>query len=438
MEINSSDEKLIFLICDEVSLASLLPFIKFFQKKRKKILFLVNSSLDSRIQEIKTKSDKIKIVHFEGLNYLIRRSVFLFLRVLFTPIDYSVRYKTWLKNTFSKLYFITLFFSQINSIFFKLFKLKKECINININSIMSFLFQSNYFGLKNPNNKIVTTSLFNNHCLLANKKLNIFLYVESWDHIYKFPFGFCPKKVFTWNKSLAKDWHSYQGGEEIIPSIPIKFNYLSNKKTNKIPNDIFIYPFSSCSKSTNDLYLEELKFVHKLCNFFSKEKNKKLLLKPKPNAEKNEIDYFLSYKNVEIGNYNYNKKNTIYYDISKRYNQKRVSEMKSAKAVINVATTYMFDASSIGLPIYQLQLNFSNFSRLNNVGTHIKNILNKNNLYIFNLYDFDDIEEHFKAIFNSKKNYSKAIKFSTNLRNWLYDGKSYNHHIENFYQEVLN
>lgn len=428
----NKQKRIAFLISDELAILSLKPLIRHFQCEDYYISFVVSKYLKDKILHLKKKNDEVIYLEDLKCNRLLRRLIFYLLIIILTPSNFSERYQLTLKLHLGKFKFLR-FLGYLVPNFLK----NQSKTNRIIVSCMSRLFPENSLAKRLSNTKLYTTTLFDMNYLLSQSSLEIYTYVESWDHLYKLPIGYIPHKVFLWNKALSKEWEYYQGKSTTITSMSFKHEYANIKSYKNSNNNVYIYPMSSSSKSNNILYNEETLLVHKLCKYFSRKNNINLLIKPKPNTPKHELNCYLKYKNIKIGKYNSNASHK-FYEFSEEYNNSRILEMRSACAIINFATTYLFDAALYGLPVYQLKINDPKFHRLNNVGPHIKRNLFTNEEYFLNVNDLSQLDSILDKIISDPISKANAINFSKYIKSWLRDDLTMDEHIEAISREIIN
>lgn len=428
----NKQKRIAFLISDELSILSLKPLIKYFQYEDYSISFVVSKYLKDETLLIKKKNDEVIYLEDLKCNRTLQRLIFYFLIIILTPFNFSETYQFTLKNFLGKFKFLR-FLGYLIPNFLK----NQTKTNRIIVSCMSRLFSENPLAKRLLNTKLYTTTLFDMNYLLSHSSLEIYTYVESWDNLYKLPIGYVPRKVFLWNEPLCKEWQHYQGKSSTIPTMSFKHDYANIKPYKSNNNNVYIYAMTSSSKSNNILYNEETLLVHKLCKYFSSKNNIKLLIKPKPSTPKHELDHYLKYKNIKIGNYNSNVSHK-FYGLSEEYNNSRLSEMRHACAVITFATTYLFDAALYGLPVYQLKINDTQFFRLNNVGPHIRRNLFTNEKYFLNINDFSQLDSILDKMISDPILKANAIDFSKYIKSWFRDDLTVDEHIKNIAREIIN
>jgi len=321
-----------------------------------------------------------------------------------------------LKHRNSRFAFLNFFFSVI-------FRFGKPCdTNSKIEALIS-AFTRNPFK---EDTVLVVSRPFERATFCASK-LTVITLMESWDHPSKERLGFTSDLVITWNENTAKDWTKYQGDRNTIAGFPSKLAYaLSNHQTsiqNQSPQEVrsVLYPMTLCSLSRKDEFEEEKKLVRHLS--ISLMKNQiSLLVKPKPNSLPNELDQLSrEFANIQIGNYNRQTNDT--YSLTSNYNQKRIDELKSVDAVLNLGTTFGLDAAAFGLPVIQLKINDKNsFPLLSQVlqFDHLKSVFfcDPADYYsIKNPKGFDSFAENLQNLAQKM-----GSRNSERLREWLIGG----------------
>ncbi len=210
-----------------------------------------------------------------------------------------------------------------------------------------------------PTRKVVHVTKSNVPWLLCARGAEIYTIVGSWDHPAKFgATGYRSDLVFTWNSELAADWRMCQGDERFAASYPFVFDYLLNAEVLEARADrelgaYLLYPFTSSSSSDPRFFQEEMLFASALigaCSNFGLP----VFVKPKPNGMPGELDYLKRFGKVRIGTYfeNNRKENIL---LTAGYNSARLAELAGARASVNIATTFAFDAALFGLPVVQME-----------------------------------------------------------------------------------
>jgi hypothetical protein len=275
---------------------------------------------------------------------------------------------------------------------------------------------------------------------LADSSKNIYSILESWDHPGKSPMGYTSKKVFLWNENLKNEWINYQNDKEIFYAYPMKLAYAINTKLQtKRDRNVVMYPFTTSAESpSKQLYKEEVKFVHYLCQVLGGI-GFTLLIKPKPNTKIAELNFFTSYPHVKILSYQTNGGGSS-YDLSESYNDKRLKELQLCDFIITRGTTFAFDTAAYGLPVLQFIFispkEFPNLSKLV-FSPHIaKHIFSKREL-LAEISDKDTVQNQISVILQDPETLRKAIKFRDYLRDWLIPSESMNESVTRVIDEIL-
>lgn len=211
-----------------------------------------------------------------------------------------------------------------------------------------------------PTRKVVHVTKSNVPWLLCARDMQVYTIVGSWDHPAKFgATGYLSHLVFTWNSDLAADWQECQGDERFATSFPFVFDYLlaptvQSARNSRAPGRHVLYPFTSSSSSDPQLFQEEMVFAAALIAECSRV-GLPIFVKPKPNGVPGELDSLRGRGEVRIGTYfeNNRKENIL---MTSGYNAARLSELTEARASVNIATTFAFDAALFGLPVVQMEM----------------------------------------------------------------------------------
>tara|TARA_B100000780_G_scaffold254099_1_gene202018 strand:+ start:9555 stop:10802 length:1248 start_codon:yes stop_codon:yes gene_type:complete len=263
----------------------------------------------------------------------------------------------------------------------------------------------------------VTTKVFNPYILTPFEN-NIHLIVESWDHPAKFPFLMTPNSTESWNKYLNYELNEYQAYNNLIIGKGLKFRYIeefnnhySSNILNEIENEdinfirenrVAIYPIST--SSTFFAFEGEINFVKKLA-IATKKQNIKLYVRPYPLAPHSDISELRKIKNVYVGIGNKIEDGKEVFNLNHMLHKYLI--IKNTDYVINVATTFVFDAALVksNCKIIQIKIKtneFKDFGEYAN-GYHIKRYLSTSDSIYLNQLDFR----------------LKDFTYKTYLRDWL-------------------
>ena len=367
--------------------------------------------------------------------YLITRKIYLNIilknfkikknRILFIE-DYKSFFGGRITNWFS-LFFIPNNFSKMyderREIIFKGFKkkvsdhfnflsLKKNKINTFYSSLIRIFY---FFRIlkKIPLNfykLYVTTKVFNPY-ILTPFESKIHLIIESWDHPTKAPFLVSPLSSESWNYSLDIELKDYQGYKNIINGNALKFRYIKNFNNNYSTsilsdhqnddinfiknNNVAIYPMFTASDFF--AFNDELIFLKKLSIILEKQ-SIKLYIRPYPLAPISDNLELKKISNVYVGLSNdFNYGNEV-FDESHLLHKYLI--IKYSKYIINLGTTFVFDAALVdsNCKIIQLKIEKEKFNDLGKYanGYHLKKYLHTSNSTTLNNIDIKHTNTDFK------------------------------------------
>lgn len=418
------------VISSKIALHTAIPYIEELKKHSISIEYICSSDAIDDIVSFKQKDDTVTLLNNLHSKHFIVKKIHQILLLLLTPMDFSTIYGRWMNQRFSntnELLKSFLFF------LLKVFpKVENKNINFTIKKILLFFIDNIV-----KSEKIIVITIPTIAYALCDHSKKVYSILESWDHPGKAPIGYQSNKVFLWNRYLAADWQYYQGQEHVSYCYPIKLDYaLKNKILCK--SNVILYPAITSSDSEKTLYENEINFLHTLSKVVDN-LNIKLFIKPKPNTKIGDLDEFLKYSNVIIGEYQQSGGGSS-YSLSVEYNKLRLEEMSQASMVINVGTTFAFDACAVNIPVMQLKFtkvkDFPTFSNLETF-PHLNNhLFNKKNL-IFELTDNDTIENQLIQILQDPNTIKKAEQFRDYLRDWLIPEESMEESVSRVIDEIL-
>ncbi len=401
-----------FFISSKIALHTALPYISDLKQRNTGIHYVVSDDIVSDVQAITAPEDTVaRIIDYDRKNKFAK-NMHKLLVLLITPSDYSQIYQKLLSRRFDDtnpfLAALLKFFMFITP------SVERRNVNRIVKKIIERLITH-----KLPTEKIIAVTIPVSPYLLCGKEQKVYSIMESWDHPAKWPLGYVSKKVFLWNKNLGNDWAFCQADTDIDYAYPIKLLYaIKAENKGESSENIMMYPAITSKCSDSDRYEEEIRFMEMLV---SVEGGQKLLIKPKPNTVIGDLDYFTKYDNVVIGSYQENNGRSS-YGLSDEYNNKRIEELSRCTSVLNLGTTFAFDAAAFGLPVIQLKFNcpkqfpiFSNFETFPHLHNHL---FNRQEL-IFEITDDDSVANQLKKILSDPETIIKAERFRDYLVSWL-------------------
>jgi len=278
-----------------------------------------------------------------------------------------------------------------------------------------------------PTAKVVHVTKSNVPWLLCANGVRVYTMIGSWDHPAKFgATGYKSDMVFIWNEDLAEDWREFQGDKHFARSFPFAFDYLLNRPVGdrqvKAGNRCqILFPFTSSSSSHPAVFREELAVAGAFIGACTKY-GLNVFVKPKPNGVPGELHVLEQYGNVRIGQYyENNKKENIL--LTPEYNAIRMEELSLAGSVLNIATTFAFDAALYGLPVIQLEFMApQQFPEITRIQHHVhtqRHILEVKPL-VHRMTDRRPLEEQFDTLLSQWSEVeSIAIRHGQRLRQWM-------------------
>jgi hypothetical protein len=400
---------------------SALLIVKKYREQSKRVIIYTNSKCkEYAMSYLDFKEDEIIIID----KYQSKKGARLtrLFELLFVPLDFSPVFKKrktikWTKRE--------LRISQ----FFSFLKIKGSKVNKTYQKWIKFFTTIQVvrtISRPEPDLLISFTKTYVPY-LLSQFKCRHISIMESWDHPGKEPYLIYPDVHLCWNDDLCRETSEIQGLKKTGKICPLKFRYIeeySSVDTELIfevldkvyqkdlsylkENDCLVYPM--CTSSDYYAFEGEVKFVKDLAEAVGAT-GKKLYIRPYPIAPIQDAEILNNINNVFVGLVSTvsNGANVL----NEQENKHKYLLMKYSAAVINVGTTFAFDAALVGSPVYQLQLHtekygiFSSYSH----GEHIKKYLwNENN------FSFEGEIQKLKEVFIDSK---KSKNFSNYLINWI-------------------
>ena len=255
------------------------------------------------------------------------------------------------KNVFKKIIFY--FLTKYNFSFFSYDFYLKFIIPIKVENVEKF-------------DLILGFTEFSNDAkvkYLKNQDLNIFFYIYSWDHIYKY-LRFSQNFIYlVWNNKLMDRLQSSFNIKNVLVTGTSQFDYILNQYN--VPQNLKVhqkkYVYFCLSTGIQKLFECELKIVKDL-SIFLKHHEIDLIVRPYP---------------LFKGNYNellnYNSDNLHFDVIDKETiinNQNKISRIKNSICVIHCGSTIGIESFLIGTPSFLFidcsesynSINLSNFA----------------------------------------------------------------------------
>lgn len=387
------------------SLIYALPIIKDYLDKNYKVDAFVEQKLFDVVGDNPEMSNINFIIIDKFKNFFLAKLTEFF-KLFFINDDFSPLYFQRKKIKFGggKLYFF--------SNFFKFFKIKNNRVNSFYRKVFSKIYSTNLFKkLPVNSSKIyVLTKVFHPYLLSPYNKIT-HLITESWDHPAKEPFLIDPNVSESWNTALSNELKKYQGYKKITKSRCLKFNYiteLNNKQFDIELNkndeadlknleniDYAIYPMFTSSKYF--AFEDEVVFVSDLAKKMSAD-NIKLYIRPYPLAPIEDVEKLKKIFNVIVGCGNILENGFEVFDKSHMLHKYLL--IKKAKYVINLGTTFVFDAAIVksNCKIIQLKIESDSYGNLGTYahGVHMKNYLHNGLEMNFNEFALKDANFDYK------------------------------------------
>lgn len=341
--------KITLVIPTLICLHTAKPYILEIRRRSIAICYYIGDELqDDQIKAVDPSATSIQRLTELAARYPILKVLHELLRITVTPMHFSAIYPRWLQQRLSTRGIFARGFMNL---------LARRGPKLDARKVNSMLERVIRPFLNNPfeTRKLIYFSLAPNSFLFCARNLEVNTILESWDHPGKAPIGHLSRSVFVWNKALEEDWQNYQGPDPVYLSFPIKLGYALERRKNatRSPSEHrLMYAMTFGASSEAALYTEELQLVDHLCSITA-DTGTQLVLKPKPNSQKGELDQFKRYSHVRITEYTSNAFGS-HYDLTDRYNAQRLSDLDQCDIVVNVGTTFALDAAAYGCPVVQL------------------------------------------------------------------------------------
>lgn len=419
-----------FLIESPIALHTAIPYIKELRRNSVRIHFVLDQRTINASDMIFNDAVSVTDINSLAESRKFIEWIYNVLRITYTKRNFSPTYTRWLKQRLMGKSFLATYLTTAISMWGP--KWPSDEINRRLTSLIRKV-------LTNPfrTERVIYVTNTSKPYLLCARDLRVFTIIESWDHAGKYPIGHTSEIAFTWNKPLADDWRSFQGDQNVSISYPIKLDYainanrLTKDQVLETNNKRLMYPVTFGATSDGQCFLEEMRLIEQICNA-TKNSGYKLLLKPKPNNTTRDLDRFLHYPHVEIGEYQVNggKSN---YDLSEDYNNLRLFELRKCDAVINLGTTFAFDAAAYGLPVFQIKIldkNYFPFLSELSIFPHLNRHL-YNNESIFVIDDLEQLTNQTQFLQCPQAYLNIASRFSIYLRSWILPDASLNSSVSN-------
>lgn len=403
--------KIIFYCAHAFGLYDILPLFESYKSNGHDVYIITHKKYYSIVKEKFVLEDD-KILFITDFTSRIGVHFTDWFRLLFVNENFSEFYQQRNKIKFSG-------FKQKISNSFKLFNLKNSKVNKTYSKIINLFYKVNLIKSFPINfDKIyVVTKIFDPYLIIPFEN-KTHLIIESWDHPAKEPFLLNPEKVETWNNSLIEELEQYQFYKKPIKGKPLKFRYIEEynkgydeKILNKEEledvlfiknNDVAIYPM--CTSSSYFAFSEELCFVRDLAVKLNRE-DVQLYIRPYPLAPYKDVLALQEIQNVKVGIGNEIADGLEVF--SKAHMLHKYLINKYAKYVINLGTTFVFDAALVNskCKIIQIKIDTNTYGDLGKYsrGVHITKYLHTKDAY-----EFKDLEIN-------KAN----LSFKEYLINWL-------------------
>ena len=342
---------------------------------------------------------------------------------LIRKFDYLYK-KYTVPFTFSTTYYRKYAFHGINRLDKVINFLLAGRRNYNIKYVRTFrLFF--YLGLtpvfEEAFDEIHLCTKLSNTILFVGYSEKLVTYQESWDHPQKGPYFFVSSKHFCWPNLMQTTKRCQPDIGEIIPLEEIyKFTYtgrISNvllgggleNFLEKYQGEYLLYPI--CTSSTyHNVNKSELRFLEiliKLC----KEESLPLFIRPYPLAPSKDLlaantDSDL----IFLDSSSTFKDGHEVFDANEINN--KLYQIKNARAVVNLGTTFVFDAAALNRPVVQLRLG-ATFGAVSEISDyeHIATFLNND---LKELMDYEELKDYIVSNIDSLEK-TKRLRDFLNL-----------------------
>lgn len=232
--------------------------------------------------------------------------------------------------------------------------------------------------------------------LLAPRWHDVHLLVDSWDHPVKAPFFARPRRVYVWNRDLARDVRTHQGvGDGVRTVFPFKFRYLlpSERRADDVVRsdrlrrelaridahrrDYYLYVCTGSSLVRGGRYFDgERRLIAALAREAGR-RGRRLFVKPYPFYDPREFDFLRGLPAVHVcpGEIPGGRRfQSAFSDEQLHY---KVRLIEGARATINVATTLVLEAALVNPAVAQIRIEddvfgrFGKWSRNHHVRTYL-------------------------------------------------------------------
>ena len=194
------------------------------------------------------------------------------------------------------------------------------------------------------------TKVYKPHLLagLPGRHVNV---MESWDHPSKEPYFVYPDVHFTWNSELAARTHALQRLPAVRRCPPLKFRYLFETSWTEGGRDGGRTVYPMCTSSAFAGFDGEFALVRDLAEML-RENGRHLTVRPYPLAPAADTAALKSIGDVEVETYPVATNSLEQLDPA--YYEQKLASLRDTALVLNVGTTYAFDAALAGVPVIQI------------------------------------------------------------------------------------
>lgn len=347
-------EDVTFLLPNQVGLYTCLPVVQELLFRGVKIHIVCRQqSMDSVRQAVSIPADRVLPIEPIARRYSAVGRLHRSLLFAFTSRDFSAHYR--------ELHDLSRESGSMRKALWHLGKLipswPPDSINRRVRACISPILKNPF-----PSRRIVALTQTSFSHLLCGQDQSIVTLMESWDHPYKAPAGFCSQVVLAWNGALAADWARFQGSGNVSVGYPLKLRYALSRPTSQTdrpnigaPRQALYAASTSALTAYPGWFEDECRLIGELCRA-TQIAGWKLVIKPKPAGSAGEFDKFpKEFGHVSIGAYREAPPSVDYY-LDDDYNRIRLGELDSCDLVINSGTTFALDAAAAGRPVLQLDL----------------------------------------------------------------------------------
>jgi hypothetical protein len=402
-------DKVAFYCGHAFALYDVLPLFKSYDSDVYEIYIITKTKYYSVVKEqFGLKDDNIFLI--EDYSSRVGNHFTLWFNLLCVSIDFSDFYAARRKIKLTPL-------QQKIANAFKFLNLKNKNVNVIYGKIIRLFERLALIkGLPIDFNKIyVVTKVFHPY-LLAKYEDKMHVIMESWDHPAKEPFLLNPASVESWNVALNDDLTKYQFYKNTLKGDGLKFRYikefnsfydtaiLNDEEREDIAfienNEVAIYPM--CTSSSYFAFAEEVKFVEDLALKLKREKIT-LYIRPYPLAPYADVVALQALGNVKVGIGNKIPDGLEVF--SENHMLHKYLIIKHAKYVINLATTFVFDAALVDAQckIIQLKIDRTTYGDLGRYsrGVHVTKYLHVQNTQGFVDFTLLNVDYTYKKYLNN-------------------------------------